>query len=93
MSVELDVLLILQVPHARAAEKSLPDAIFAVTEVRIRDDMFGGLVADGHETMLLLSQGTEKENLAIWSDHVGLNMISRGYFKHLWDTSTPVVRG
>ncbi len=37
-------------------EKTLPDAIFALPEVRIHDDMFeGGLVADGHETLLLLS--------------------------------------
>ncbi len=84
----------IQLLTTRAAEEALPDAVFALTEVRIRDDMFGGgLVADGHETLLLLSHGTEKENLAIWSDHMGLNMISRGYFKHLWDTSTPVVRG
>jgi len=89
----IDHKITIQLLTTRAAEKALPDAIFALTEVRIRDDMFGGgLVADGHETLLLLSHGTEKENLAIWSDHMGLNMISRGYFKHLWDTSTPVVR-
>jgi len=89
----IDHKVTIQLITTRAAEKTLPNAIFALTEVRIRDDMFGGgLVADGHETLLLLSQGTEKENLAIWSDHVGLNMISRGYFKHLWDTSTPIMR-
>jgi sugar-specific transcriptional regulator TrmB len=90
---QIDHKVKIQLLTTRATEKTLPDVIFALTEVRIRDDMFGGgLVADGHETLLFLSQGAENESLAIWSDHVGLNMISRGYFKHLWDTSTPMNR-
>jgi HTH-type transcriptional regulator, sugar sensing transcriptional regulator len=89
-AAQIDLKVTIQLLTTREAEKTLPELVFTLTEVRVRDDMFGGgLVADGHETLLLLSQGTD-ESLAMWSDHVGLNMISRGYFKHLWDTSTPV---
>jgi sugar-specific transcriptional regulator TrmB len=82
----------IQLLTTRETEKTLPEALLNLTEVRIRDDMFGGgIVVDGHETLLLLSQGTDRdENLAIWSDHIGLNMISRGYFKYLWETSNKV---
>jgi len=89
---QIDHKVQIQLLTSRAAEQTLPDLIYSLAEVRVRDEMFGGgLVADGHETLLLLSQGTD-ENLAMWSDHVGINLISRGYFKHLWDTSTPVKR-
>jgi hypothetical protein len=59
--------------------------------VRVRDEMFGGgVVVDGKETLLFLGKGvTEEQNLAIWSDHVGLNMIATIYFQHLWDTAKP----
>jgi len=87
-----DYKLQIQLLTTRETEKTLPEALLNLTEVRIRDDMFGGgIVVDGHETLLLLSQGTDRdENLAIWSDHIGLNMISRGYFKYLWETSSKV---
>lgn len=90
---QLDHKVKIQLLTTREAEKTLPEIIYHLTEVRVRDDMFGGgLVADGQETLLLLSQGTD-ESLAMWSDHVGLNMISRGYFKHLWEISTPSKKG
>jgi sugar-specific transcriptional regulator TrmB len=91
---QMDRKLQVQLLTTREAEKALPDMLVHLTEVRTRDDMFGGgIVADGHETLLFLNQGIEREeSLAIWSDHVGLNMISRGYFKHLWETSSPVQR-
>ncbi|MGD0804102.1 MAG: helix-turn-helix domain-containing protein [Candidatus Bathyarchaeia archaeon] len=91
---QMDRKLQIQLLITREAEKALPDILVHLTEVRTRDDMFGGgIVADGHETLLFLNQGIEREeSLAIWSDHVGLNMISRGYFKHLWETSSPMRR-
>lgn len=60
-----------------------------LAEVRVRDEMFGGgVIADGQETLLFLGQDvTEKHTLAIWSDHVGLTMISKVYFEHLWETA------
>ena len=82
----------IQLLTTRETERTLPEALLHLTEVRIRDDMFsGGIVVDGHETLLFLSQGSDSdENLAIWSDHIGLNTISRGYFKYLWETSNKV---
>jgi len=62
-----------------------------IAELRVREDMFGGgVVADGQETLLFLGQGvTEHQTLAIWSDHVGLTMIAKIYFEHLWNTAEP----
>jgi sugar-specific transcriptional regulator TrmB len=68
---------------------TLKDYAAYIAEVRVRDEMFGGgVVVDGKETLLFLGKGvTEEQNLAIWSDHVGLNMIATIYFQHLWDTA------
>lgn len=62
-----------------------------IAEVRVRDEMFGGgVVADGQETLLFLGQDVaEQQNLAIWSDHIGLTMIAKVYFEHLWNTAEP----
>jgi HTH-type transcriptional regulator, sugar sensing transcriptional regulator len=81
----------IQLLTTRDTEKMLPKIFQHLTEVRIRDDMFGGgIVADGQETLLFISQAVEREeSLAIWSDHIGINMISQGYFRHLWETSIP----
>lgn len=70
---------------------TLKDYAAYIAEVRVRDEMFGGgVVVDGKETLLFLGKGvTEEQNLAIWSDHVGLNMIATIYFQHLWDTAKP----
>jgi sugar-specific transcriptional regulator TrmB len=58
----------------------------SVSELRIRDHMFGGgVIADGKEAMLLL--GEDKPSLVIWSNHVGLVGFAREYFQFLWDTS------
>ncbi len=91
---QMDRKLQIQLLVTQETMNVLPEMLLNLAEVRIRDDMFGGgLMADGLETLLLLSQGVAREeNLAIWSDHVGLNMISRGYFKHLWDTATSARR-
>jgi len=57
-----------------------------LSELRIRDHMFGGgIIADGEEAMLFL--GEDKPSLVIWSNHVGLVGFAREYFQFLWDTS------
>ena len=58
-----------------------------VSELRVRDHMFGGgVIADGKEAMLFL--GEDKPNLVIWSNHAGLVGFAREYFQFLWDSST-----
>lgn len=68
---------------------SLGSYITHVNEVRVREELFGGgVVVDGRETILFLGKDvTEEQDLAILSDHVGLTMIAKIYFEHLWDTS------
>ncbi|MCW4006547.1 MAG: hypothetical protein NWF04_08165 [Candidatus Bathyarchaeota archaeon] len=57
-----------------------------VTEMRVRDHMFGGgVIADGKEAMLFL--GEDKPSLVIWSNHFGLVGFAREYFQFLWDSS------
>lgn len=79
----------IQLLTTRKAYGILPEFLLGISEVKLRDDMFGGgIMADSVETLLFLSQDmTGEENLAIWSDHIGLNIVSREYFKHLWETS------
>jgi sugar-specific transcriptional regulator TrmB len=61
----------------------------SVSELRIRDHMFGGgIIADGKEAMLFL--GEDKPSLVIWSNHVGLVGFAREYFQFLWDSSATV---
>jgi sugar-specific transcriptional regulator TrmB len=58
----------------------------SVSELRVRDHMFGGgIIADGKEAMLFL--GEDKPSLVIWSNHVGLVGFAREYFQFLWDSS------
>jgi sugar-specific transcriptional regulator TrmB len=58
----------------------------SVSELRVRDHMFGGgVIADGKEAMLFL--GEDKPSLVIWSNHVGLIGFAREYFQFLWDSS------
>jgi len=57
-----------------------------VSELRIRDHMFGGgVIADGKEALLFL--GEDKPSLVIWSNHVGLVGFAREYFQFLWASS------
>ncbi|MCW4023759.1 MAG: TrmB family transcriptional regulator [Candidatus Bathyarchaeota archaeon] len=61
----------------------------AVSEMRLRDHMFGGgIIADGKEAMLFL--GEDKPTLVIWSNHVGLVGFAREYFQFLWDSSEKI---
>jgi sugar-specific transcriptional regulator TrmB len=58
-----------------------------ISEVRLRDHMFGGgIIVDGKEAMLFL--GDDKPTLVIWSAHVGIVSFAREYFQFLWNTST-----
>jgi sugar-specific transcriptional regulator TrmB len=58
----------------------------SISELRIREHMFGGgVIADGKEAMLIL--GEDKPSLVIWSNHVGLVGFAREYFQFLWDSS------
>lgn len=58
----------------------------SVSELRVRDHMFGGgVIADGKEAMLFL--GEDKPSLVIWSNHIGLVGFAREYFQFLWDSS------
>jgi len=60
--------------------------VASVSELRVRDHMFGGgVIIDGKEAMLFL--GEDKPSLVIWSNHVGLVGFAREYFQFLWDSS------
>jgi len=67
-------------------EKSVLEAITEVSEVRVRDHMFGGgVIADSREALLFL--GERKPDLVIWSNHVGLVKFAKDYFDYLWKTA------
>lgn len=62
-----------------------------IVELKVTDDLFGGgIIVDGQETLLFLGKAvSEDQTLAIWSDHVGLTMIAKIYFEHLWNSAKP----
>jgi len=63
--------------------------LVAISELRARDQMFGGgIIVDGKEAMLFL--GEETPSLVIWSNHVGLVRFAREYFQFLWDSSEKI---
>jgi sugar-specific transcriptional regulator TrmB len=63
-------------------------ALSRISEVRRRDNMFGGgVIADGREALLIL--GEKKPSLIIWSDHSGLVKFAKDYFQYLWNTAKP----
>ena len=54
-------------------------------EIRYRSGMFGGgLIVDGREAILVLSEPGRGELMAIWSDYMELAHIAKTYFEHLW---------
>lgn len=62
-----------------------------LADVRVRDQMFGGgLISDRNEVMLLLGEEKEAEQMAIWSDHIGLAKLAREYFEYLWRDAAPI---
>ncbi|NWF86951.1 TrmB family transcriptional regulator [Candidatus Bathyarchaeota archaeon] len=64
-------------------------SIAGISELRVRDQMFGGgIIIDGKEAVLFL--GEEKPSLVIWSNHAGLVRFAREYFQFLWDSSKKI---
>jgi sugar-specific transcriptional regulator TrmB len=61
----------------------------ALADIRVRDNPFpSGMVVDGRETLLFLDLDLPDElDMALWSDHEGLNMIAQVYFQQLWEES------
>lgn len=65
-------------------ERMLKD-LGMVANVKVMDGMFGGgMIVDGKEAIILLSEGASKPTLAICSSHAGLTYIAKVYFDHLW---------
>jgi len=83
----IDILLL----TTKKALPSVENYLTYIAEVKVRDEMFGGgIIADGKEVFLLLGQSAaERQTLALWSDHIGLTMIAKIYFEHLWNTAEP----
>ena len=71
---------------SKEMEKSVVEVVAKVTDVRVRDHMFGGgVIVDGMEALLFL--GERKPDLVIWSNHVGLVRFAKDYFEYLWETA------
>jgi sugar-specific transcriptional regulator TrmB len=71
----------------RVVKKSIKK-IAGVAAVRLRDQMFGGgVIADGKEALLLLSE-KEEPVIGIFSDHTGLVKFAKDYFRYLWEDAT-----
>jgi sugar-specific transcriptional regulator TrmB len=67
-------------------------ALSRVSEVRVRDGLFGGgVIGDSKHVVILLGEGPGEggnvDPVAIWADHVGLAAFAKGYFQYLWDDS------
>jgi len=74
----------------KEVDEIILNKISELTEIRVRDQMFGGgVISDGKEVMLLLG-GNGGEALAIWSDHLGLTKLAKEYFEHLWRDAKPL---
>jgi HTH-type transcriptional regulator, sugar sensing transcriptional regulator len=77
------------------AQPSL-ERISAISELRVKDNMFGGgVICDAKEVVILLggnrSSDDQRESaLAIWSDHEGLAAFAKNYFEFLWAEANPV---
>ncbi len=67
-----------------------------LSQLRLKENMFGGgVISDAREVILLLGGGregveeSESSALAIWSDHAGLASFAKSYFDFLWSDATP----
>jgi sugar-specific transcriptional regulator TrmB len=70
--------------------------IASLSQLRLKENMFGGgVISDAREVILLLGGGregvadTSGSALAIWSDHAGLASFAKSYFDFLWREATP----
>ena len=75
--------------YVLAAENTSDDVIKAlsrVSNVRLKDSMFGGgVISDSKEVIILLaSDSRSSDALAIWAEHVGLARFAKEYFQYLW---------
>lgn len=65
--------------------QSIITKLFSVGSVRIKEKMFGGgIISDRQRVILLLGSYKNSEELAIWSDHLGVIDLAREYFNFLW---------
>ncbi len=70
-----------------------------LTELRVRDNMFGGgVISDAKEVVLLLGDEEQQQQpqeqqissaLAIYSEHSGLARFAKNYFTFLWKEAEP----
>jgi HTH-type transcriptional regulator, sugar sensing transcriptional regulator len=72
------------------------EKISKLSQLRLKENMFGGgVISDAKEIILLLGGGREGvadssgSALAIWSDHAGLASFAKNYFDFLWNEATP----
>ena len=65
--------------------QSIITKLFSIGSVRIKEKMFGGgIISDRQRVILLLGGDINSEELAIWSDHLGVIDLAREYFDFLW---------
>ncbi len=62
-----------------------------LSELRVRDQMFGGgVICDAQELVLLLGEDEQtRSTLAICSEHLGLAKLAKIYFTYLWNEARP----
>lgn len=75
-----------------ASESATMDTVKAlsrISEVRLKNSMFGGgVISDGKQVVILLGAeraGESYEPLAIWAEHTGLASFAKEYFQYLWE--------
>lgn len=68
-----------------STSQSIITKLFSIGNVRIKEKMFGGgIISDRQRVILLLGSDKNSEELAIWSDHLGVIDLAREYFNFLW---------
>lgn len=62
-----------------------------LSELRVRDQMFGGgVISDAREVVLLLGEEEKTaSSIAICSEHLGLAKLAKSYFTYLWKEAEP----
>lgn len=76
-----------------ASEHTNPETIKAISRisnVRIKNSMFGGgVIGDGKQVIILLGESRNEkgglEPIAIWAEHSGLSGLAKEYFNYLWN--------
>jgi len=75
----------------RDVDPKLLTRLSHLSELRVRDQMFGGgVIRDAKEVIILLGEdGVGTSTLAIWSEHPGLARFAKSYFTYLWNEARP----